>query len=657
MVISIKTNLTDSNELGPVITYNSEGNPKSYLYSDTWDYTGSVEVSNLVTPVISFRKIRLEYRRKIQDTLNELYKFSVTQNKIGASWSMLDSLKVGLTHIAECIESTDWSSLEDSNQYKHFRQKLKGRNLSRGSIEGFIIPTLNKLQQAGLLNRLIDGRKVVESAISHVTQQHIAIPTKMYQTLLSNSIKVVETFYPYKDQISKTMADAYYLAGQIQSGFDTRTIRRDTPLSMDEWAIRARVTRALEKIEHGIPDFKIDMNGYQIGEIQTACMTVILSFSGMRLGEACSLNLDSFKKRRLSKGIEASFIKGKSTKGYDGRPKSHVWVTHHVTKDAIELAFTISNYLRDIYKNKIEKMKDELEMGLDEYEKALKDLTVAFLAVKPQQQTARFVGSSFASRIRNLANKWSIRATQEDVIEFDMLNPTRKGQLKVGETLKKLSPHDFRRSFAVFFVRHGFGNTSGIKFQYKHKNINMSGYYSANAELARMEDILLDHDLLNELEEAGIDLGVDIFDEIYNKSEYLSGVAGESVMREKERALKNGQKVFMSRLELDNLVRNGTLSAVMLPGGGYCTNENCERVCSMFAVGKSDCQFEIIDDKGARKKADRRDRLIKKFLALNDGDSMKKSILVSLKQEILFIEQTLRKHKISFTPFTEALVV
>lgn len=41
-----------------------------------------------------------------------------------------------------------------------------------------------------------------------------------------------------------------------------------------------------------------------------------------------------------------------------------------------------------------------------------------------------------------------------------------------------------------------------------------------------------------------------------------------------------------------------------------------------------------------------------KFEALNDGDNMKKSILVAIKQEIQLIEQTLFKHGISFEPFT-----
>tara|TARA_R110002012_G_scaffold267048_2_gene450676 strand:- start:5595 stop:7568 length:1974 start_codon:yes stop_codon:yes gene_type:complete len=657
MVIEKKLEVTSLDLLGSAVTYTSEGIAKSYLYSDTWDYTGSAQVANIVKPIISFKKIRLEFRRNIQETLNELKLHGISQDKIGPSWSTLDSWKIGLIHIAESLESTNWAVLDDDYAYRAFRTGLKGRNLSKGSLEANVIPALNRLQASGFFNRIIDGRKIIKSASAYRRQQHIAVPTRMYREILNNSIKLIETYHPYKDKINEVMQESYSLIDQIKSGLDTRIVNRNSPLSMDEGAVWGRVRSAVKRIEHDIPNFKIDLNGTQIGEIQTACMIVILSFSGMRLGEACSLNLDSYKKRKLASGIEASLLKGKSSKGNDGKPKSCVWVTHSVTKDALELVHSISKYLRVIYNKKVENLKSEQLIDLDAYNKAKQELNSSFLAIKPQQQTASFSATSFASRIKNLANKWAIKAADQDVVEFDMLNPTRKGQLKVGGNLQKLTPHDFRRSFAVFFVRHGFGTASGIKFQYKHQNINMAGYYSANAELASMEDTLLDKDLMLELEEAGIDLGVDIFDEIYNKSENLSGVAGENIMKEKEDALKQGQKIYMNRSELEVLVRNGSLSAVMLPGGGYCTNENCDRVCSMFSVNKAKCQFEIIDDKGAKVKATRRNRLVAKFEALNDGDNMKKSILVAIKQEIQLIEQTLFKHGIQFKPFTTEVAV
>ena len=66
--------------------------------------------------------------------------------------------------------------------------------------------------------------------------------------------------------------------------------------------------------------------------------------------------------------------------------------------------------------------------------------------------------------------------------------------------------------------RYGLGNAQTIKFQYKHENIVMSDYYSKNAELARMHDVLLDEDLIALMEEEGIRMGIDAYDEIFNKT-------------------------------------------------------------------------------------------------------------------------------------------
>ncbi len=70
--------------------------------------------------------------------------------------------------------------------------------------------------------------------------------------------------------------------------------------------------------------------------------------------------------------------------------------------------------------------------------------------------------------------EFNITATAEDVDEFDLLNPERAGSLKVGGGLPRLSPHDLRRSFVVFMVKNRLGNALTVKYQLKHRNINMS---------------------------------------------------------------------------------------------------------------------------------------------------------------------------------------
>lgn len=265
-----------------------------------------------------------------------------------------------------------------------------------------------------------------------------------------------------------------------------------------------------------------------------------------------------------------------------------------------------------------------------------------------------YVIPAVSVKTNKLLSILELKATLEDVEEFDLLNETRIGQLKLDSTLPKLTPHDFRRSFAVFMKRYGLGNAQTIKFQYKHENIVMSDYYSKNAELARMRDVLLDEELIALMEEEGIRMGIDAYDEIFNKSNHLSGIEGERILKDKFESMKSGQRVYMSRAEINALVRNGSLSIVMLPTGGYCTNTSCERLCGIkeFVAEKSACQYQIVTDRSAKMLAKHRERLIQKFNALNNGDKIMNHILSGLKQSILIIEQTLLKHEISYEPFT-----
>lgn len=76
----------------------------------------------------------------------------------------------------------------------------------------------------------------------------------------------------------------------------------------------------------------------------------------------------------------------------------------------------------------------------------------------------------------------------------------------------------------------------------------MSDYYGNNARLQAMEDVLLDNDLLKLMNEEGIQMGVDIFDEIYNESEHLGGAGGEHIAKDRFERLSSGDPMMNSIL-------------------------------------------------------------------------------------------------------------
>lgn len=628
-----------------VVTRCGDGSPLSHIYDNYWDYSGiekkaSARRSALKIP---FHTIDCRFRKGIQSTLwyvSEKYK---NQHKTTPTASQITSWVRGLKYICAALESSDWAVLSDDRVYKQFEKKLVRHiggsvtsiNLTKGAI--------NLLNRYNLCHRDVDGNDFKRKFQPKTIEQRIAIPIAMYQVALSEAIRSIEKYHKHRHEISRVM-DAFYEIYAKE--------RADTTKSQESGSLSERVHTRVKKIKHNIPDFKPSAHGSDVGKIMNQCMIVVLAFSGVRNSELLSLSKDSYK-TKIANGNEVPIITGETTKGHNGTPVVTTWQTHPIAKDALELAFDMTENLREWYKLRINEQLNDGTLTVDNHKAALDEVEGAFIPTCPSSVTTFYTRTGFSRIVKKLFK--SITASQVDVDEFNLLNPSRVGQLKVGGTLPSVAPHDFRRTFAVFFKRYGFGSASTIKFQYKHANINMSDYYANNASLQAMEDTLLDADLLQIMHEEGICMAVDAFDEVYNKSEVLSGIEGERIAKDKYEMLKNGHDVYMTRSEIEVLVRNGSLSVVKLPTGGYCTNATCSRICGIaqFSAEKKPCDHQIITDSQAKVILRQNNRLIKTFRALNTGDPLESSNLIALKQKIKRNEITIQKHRLKFELFDD----
>ncbi|MBE3756212.1 hypothetical protein HJ201_17490 [Vibrio parahaemolyticus] len=625
---------------------------------EVWDLSPShtVGVRNGLT--VSFRTTKPEYVNGIQDALYKIYHHYKDKNSTRLSVGYMDSLKYALQHVADCLGSTEWHNLENNRDLKSFLRKLKQKKLGISSIQQ-ILQTFNKLTEYGLLNVYIDSKVLMKCASSGRSKQHVAIPHRLYQHILSRALEVVEKYHPYRHDISHVMSQAYDIHKRMWSGerlvTDGRGSGRDE-LSMSPKAIHKRVREAMKRIGHDIPDFDVKLDGSQLSDILVSCLIVTQGFSGVRIGEAVSFNANSADKVIVN-NKEVTVLTGETTKGHNAKPKTVTWQSHPVAKVALELAYDMMAANRAFYQKGVDEKERQSETK-EKINHMRRQLESAFLVPKLSRQASNnYIFRPWRS-LKKFIKDLDYKATTEDVEEFNMLNPTREGELKIGGTYSGLTSHDFRRTFAVFFVRYGFGTASGIKFQFKHENINMSGYYANNAELAQMNDLLMDEEILEELKEAGIDLGVDIFDEIFNQSEHLSGAKGEAIMQDRMKKLEAGESIFMTREQIEENIRRGNFHIMQLPSGAYCTNGSCDRVCGTlsFRAEIKECEHKVVSDKGAKVIAKQRDRLIAKFTNLNTGDPLKSSILTGLKQKIQVEELTLKAHEIPYKPFKDDII-
>lgn len=634
-----------------VITTTSTGEPLSYIFDERWDYSGIKKKAVGKKSWVSFTSIKPAYRKNIQRTLASIITSHTEKYKSSPSVNQVKRWKSGLTLISTALQNTNWASIADDRVYSTFKKNLKStviRNQSSISVLDTAINAMNKLNEFDLCPRVIDGTEYREWSI-RIKEQFIAIPIGIYQQIISKALHTVETYHTYRSEIHKVMTQSLSIEDYELQNVDIG--------KNDNKSTQARIRYKSQAIEHGIPDFIIRRDGTEVNRLLLNCMITILAFSGARLGEVMSFSKSSYHEKYCDSNSPIPILKGETTKGNNGIPLFTSWQTHPIAKDALELASDITEHVRTRYKERIDIKLSKGDLTLDQYDHALREVNSAFLSAKSNMVKSTFIMSNVQRMLNKHIKELGILATEQDVEEFNRLNPSRIGQLKVGGTLPKLTPHDFRRSFAVFFKRYGFGSSATIKFQYKHSNIQMSDYYANNSRLQAMEDVLLDKDLLKLMNEEGILMGVEIFDEIYNESEHLGGVGGERIAKDKFEKLSSGDQVYMTRSEIDRLVRNGTLSVVKLPTGGYCLNATCSRVCGIgeFASEIKPCDHQVITDKQAKIILKQNKRLIKAFRDLNTGDPMMKSILIGQKQKIMRNEQMIKGFKLSFEPFNDKL--
>jgi len=652
VLINSQLDYTDN----PVISFTSSGKKKSRMLDEEWDFTALGQKKRK----ISFTSIKDPlHRRDAQHYLSTI--LEKTKMNSSSGHFSVGSLATHLVSMGVLIKhwgNADFKKLSNDREWRDAKISFKGK-YSRSTVRqigGFI----NKLHDFGLIDRWVSGDEMLSLAKPDSdTKQHIALPQAMHIQLLEGVVETIETYHPHRHKISEfmfnmvtTQEDKFNLAYKKYGSacFSDRDRRRN---------INAQIRRIAKKREKtfNVPKFKYSNEAHFVSGIVESCFIIIALFSGCRLNELLSMTPDSYQ---LIGTIPTLYAL--TSKGNEGQPIEDIWTTHPITLKALELAYDVSQYARDVHIKNLKKHYNSNKIDKDLYERSIKELGSAFIPVSLQgTELGRELKADYSTpggTSQFDPKKYFNPANAEDVLEFNLLNPSRKDTFEVKGFLPKFSPHDLRRSFAVFMVRNKLGNLLTIKHQFKHKNLNMAGWYANNAELARMEGLMLDSELMDMCDQAMEDAAVDALDDIYNGSGYLSGIEGKRISKAKKEALRRGEKIYLSRDELRSLIKSGDKSIVLLPTGAYCTNSSCERLCSISYFNSEDkpCDHEIITDKGAKVKAKEHSYLIKAFRGMNEfNDYAMASILAGMKQKIIYLEKTLIAHNIEFEPFTDKI--
>lgn len=647
----------------PYVTFNSDDQGVSRVFDLTWDFNAKKQN----TTEINFGYIDDKHRQNIQSYLYALVEWQKEHSSSGehcAVGTLLEYRK-HLNAIATRWGNSDFSLLSNEREWKKCSKKLEGYG-AKNTCNG-LARTVNVLNKAELISRYVSQKKSVKWIKNGADGegQAIALPEAIYASILKQTIEFVEIYYPYRHEISDVMVKVYaYQDDMLQIELDTLSLNYIDEMTVNQR--KAFVTRVAVKTNHwaevrelkkALPCFKVHRQGHWLAALLKKCFICVGLFSAARLNELMTMNKDSYSVTQS--GVPK--VSGFTTKKEHGNKIYTTWNTAPISKMALGLAYDATEATRQYALNLVEQGFQSGQLTKDQYDNKAQNLNSAFIASdilfsSSKLQTTKSVRLDLGLGL-NL-KEFNIIATEEDVAQFDLLNPDRAGDLKVGCGLPKLSPHDLRRSFVVFMVQNRLGNYLTVKYQLKHANVNMSKWYANYSELNRTRDLLMDKDLMGMFDELIHESVVDAFDDIYNESETLSGKEGERISKEKKERLRNGEQVLMTRSELEALVKSGDKSIVRLPTGGYCTNRNCERLCSLMDIVEAPCEHKVITDKAAKRLSKERDKLIASFKVVNDmGDYTDELILDAKKVKIQSIEPTLKAHKIPYEKFNDEIKV
>ncbi|MDR5898837.1 hypothetical protein QC823_07530 [Halomonas vilamensis] len=527
----------------------------------------------------------------------------------------------------------NYNFLEEDRSFRLFLEKAALKKFRYKSWKNHFM-FLVMLNSKGYIKRDFGNTESLAKKLagnSEYAKQTMALPENIASFYFDNSIKTVEKYHPYRKNISE-LYDVFikeFISNKKNNGVNYIECRK----------------KALKKAHYySSYDIKLDMTSSWLSWLRGACYIVIAGFTGCRDGEIKSFNLDSYVEKKYGDVI-IPLLNGIDTKPNIGGAKRSVsWVTIPTASKAIELLWDAYEFARIMWREEyVEKIHH-----VDEKNRFLDGINSLFIAIPFAKATQPKVGrQAISDSIKNFVKSLNYKANINDVKEFNLLNPTRVNELKVGDILIP-HPHAFRRTFAVFFVRNKLGSLIDLKYQFKHMNIIMTSWYSNQAHLASFFDMMIDEDLISEIADENYAYITDTLYYIYNDAETLAGPEGKRILNLRS---ESSTTIYLSREEIAAQVSEGRMSIIEHPTG-HCTNPRCDRVCDMTI-----CQYKIVTKEKAVSLIEVRERLINKFNALVDAKVNQPNILSKLYYEVRSIEKVFDEHQMSYIKFSGEISV
>ncbi|EPJ2066627.1 site-specific integrase [Escherichia coli] len=601
-----------------IVSFDTEGRPYSNYASDDW-YLWLLGFN------VSFSRLSGSFK----STVKYLVYSVISNDSLKSKKSAVKSIIEGAVIFEKCIticNGTSYSVIDNDDFFRRLLVEAKNKRLKFKTWKNNLI-FLSHLYNADIIKREIRNHEELAMYLSvsgTLVSQAVCIPESIASRYYSEALKVIETYHPYRNEISSCYND-------FVSGYFESSKHYDSNRSARKYALKN-----IKKPPKNI-NIQFDYGGSWLSWLRGACYTVIAAFTGCRDGEIKSFRIDSYQEKKYA-GMIVPVLHGLDTKPNLGGVVRHTsWVTIPSVKKAIELLWDAFSFAREKWRERAESIAhpDEKNIFLEKVDSLF--VTLPYMrGYRPDAGK-----QSLAHSLNTFVKSVGYRATKNDVKEFDLLNPSRKDELKIGQMLK-VHPHAFRRTFAVYLVRNKLASLLDIKYQFKHMNMTMTSWYANQANIASYVDMMIDKDLQDEIAGENLNHMTDVFYHFYNEAETLAGYEGKRI---KNLRAEGDTRIYLSREEIRKQVQDGQLSLVEHPGG-YCTNPNCDRICDMTT-----CQYKIVTKEQAESLIPIREQLITKYNVIATAGFDMPNITSKFFYEIKAIEQVLFEHHFDYVSF------
>lgn len=506
-------------------------------------------------------------------------------------------------------------SLSNPKVWLEFENYIKEKNLSLRAIKFIIMGlfAINRLERWSLISIDLPNVKQAELAkkladINKLeSQQTLAIPQTITDILYGEALEMVNTVWPFRHKLVQLERELYenYSIGKdivdakIKSGRWSWLVNSKGLLLKRKYheEVSKAIPRSFKSIinihlsdTNILPAFGADGNWLREwrGKLQTACFICCGAFTGMRVSELLELQSDSFYMREIE-GKMFPLVRAATHKLAAGHKKEE-WLASPIVEKAIDVATALIAFQKEEMLIIAENVQDTIIA-----DRLRRDSNCIWLTLHVRNHIPGVIaGNAWNGRLQLFAKQTNAIINKEALYECHRLNPLANGainsRIKLG-CYWHFTTHQFRRTFAVFAIRHHLGHALALKQQFKHLYLRMSEWYSNGAMQARLDEIQIDNELQQLIDIASIESSAADYNRWFNGDEKISGGFGKAIiaMREDKPIIYSSWDNIYKLVKEHRLTLHGTLHS-------YCKNGyECKMDGIVNPAFCIECSGSIID--------------------------------------------------------------